>query len=248
MLVGLYPLPPFNKLNYINEPLLVPDLPRYVEYARARGVLNTYFATNGLLLTEEMSRSLIDVRLTKLMVSLDAVTPETFWVVRRSRKLDVIIRNVLRLIELRNAAGRSHPLVRVNFLKTSQNMHEAEAFVEQWSGVADMLGFQDRIFLPGVEDELKAGDIELHRVASLADFRCSFPFKMVIVDSAGQILPCCTFSGREIPLGHVRDSMIKQAWDSPGMRALQRQHATGTWRQNPVCVACIGEVSDSLVA
>ncbi len=66
------------KLNYINEPLLRKDLPRFISYAKQHGILNVYFATNGLLLSAEMARRLIEAGLSKVMVSLDATTPETF--------------------------------------------------------------------------------------------------------------------------------------------------------------------------
>jgi len=62
---------------------------------------------------------------------------------------------------------------------------------------------------------------------------------MLVVDAAGHILPCCTFGGREMPIGHIDDMTLAEAWSSPAMVALRLQHETRTWRDNPVCAHCI---------
>jgi radical SAM protein with 4Fe4S-binding SPASM domain len=221
------------KLNYINEPLLRPDLPRFVQYAKERGVLNVYFATNGLLLTEEVARALIEVGVSKIMVSLDAVTPETYEAMRRSKDLLRIEENIRRLLVLRSALGVEHPAVRVNFLRTRTNAHEEAEFVARWDGVADSIGIQSEVALPGVDEDLPSPAPEGRA------FRCSFPFKQLVIDHAGDILPCCTFSGRLMPLGNIATTTIAAAWNSPGMLALQSLHHRALGLTNPICAHCI---------
>jgi len=216
------------KLNYINEPLLNKDLPMYVDYARSRGVLNIYFATNGLLLTEDMSRRLIESKVSKIMISLDAATPETFFKMRANKNFDQIVNNIYRFLEIRG--DLNYPLVRINFLQTPVNQHEATEFISQWKDIVDMVGFQQCVGLPGVEyGEMVHQD----------DFRCAFPYKLVAIDSAGNILPCCTFSGREMPLGHIDDMTIAEAWNGEKMTALREQHRQYKYAENPVCAHCI---------
>jgi radical SAM protein with 4Fe4S-binding SPASM domain len=221
------------KLNYINEPLLTRNIEDYIRYAKSHGVLNVYFATNGILLTERIRDMLIDASVSKIMVSLDATTSETFEKMRHSKQFNLIVHNVIALIQRRNALGLTWPLVRVNFVKTPLNIHEAEAFDAAWRTVADMVGFQEQVGLPGADNTLflEAGD---H-----STFRCSFPFKMLVIDSAGHILPCCTFSGREMPLGHVDDVTLADAWNGDAMRALKLSHQQNAWRSNAVCVRCV---------
>lgn len=222
------------KLNYINEPLLNKDLPHFVRYAKAHGVLNVYFATNGVLLTEDMSRTLIDAGVTKIMVSLDAVTPETFRLMRSSEKYHQIVANILSLIALRNARGLKHPLVRVNFLRSRLNIHEQEDFLALWQEVADSIGFQSQVGLPGVEDEV------FHTNGTNGEaFRCSFPFKLVVIDSGGNILPCCTFSGRQMPLGNIESMSVQEAWLGMQMTGLKELHKRGGYKDHPICNHCI---------
>ena len=225
------------KMNYINEPLLNRDLPRYIEYAKSKGVLNVYFATNGLLLSETVAEKLIMSGVSKIMVSLDATTPETFEAMRHSKHFEKIVRNILGLITLRKRLGVSWPLVRVNFVKTPLNVHEADEFILRWENVADMIGLQDQVGIPGADTEMLDAD---HGRKTLDTFRCSFPYKLMVVDSRGFVLPCCTFSGRDMPMGHVSEITIKQAWDSVMMRRLKLTHQDGKYRDNSVCLHCVG--------
>jgi radical SAM protein with 4Fe4S-binding SPASM domain len=223
------------KLNYINEPLLNRDLEKFVRYAISHGVLNVYFATNGMLLDERCAEWIIDSGVAKVMVSLDAATQQTFERIRKGGDLERIEKNIFGLLKKRNDAGSKFPLVRVNFLKTIENEHEASEFVAKWSGIADMVGFQDQVGLPGEDSELTS-----ERSSAIDDFRCSFPYKMVVIDSSGKILPCCTFSGRLMPIGDLRSGgTVMDAWNSPAMKKLREEHASGSWGGNPVCLHCI---------
>lgn len=215
------------KLNYVNEPLLLPDLTRYIDYARSKGVLNVYFATNGLLLTEAWSKRLIDAKVSKVMVSLDATTPETFEKMRHSAKFSMIVANIIKLINLRDDMGLDYPLVRVNFLKTEINGHEADEFLRQWEDVADMVAHQGMMNIPGstgvVREEIPP---------------CVLPFKLLAIDSSGDILPCCGFVARAMPLGNIDNMTLVEAWDKG--KHLRQLHKDGKGATNPICAHCLG--------
>ena len=127
-------------LNAINEPLLRPDLPKFVAYARDAGVLDIIIHTNGMLLTETMSRALVEAGLTKLMVSLDAVSQSTYDRIRVGGDLVRVKANIERFLAVRNQLGARLPVLCVNFVKMSLNEAELPAFVEAWTG---------RLWLPG---------------------------------------------------------------------------------------------------
>jgi radical SAM protein with 4Fe4S-binding SPASM domain len=220
------------KLNYINEPLLVRDLERYIEYAKSRGVLNVYFATNGSLLTRKRSIALIESGLSKIMVSLDAASPDMFKKMRGSDQLERIEENIRAFIEERNRRGRRFPLVRVNFLKTEVNQHEALDFMLKWEGVADMVWFQEQHAVPGVEQAMLA-------ITDRDGFKCKTPFKLMAVDSLGQILPCCTFQGRSLAAGSIDGMSLKEAWSGEKFTSLRKMHHAGEYKKNPLCDECV---------
>ena len=68
-------------LHGVGEPMLVPDLPRMVQYLKDRGVY-VLFNTNGTVLNERNGRALIKAGLDELRVSLDASTRESYKAIR----------------------------------------------------------------------------------------------------------------------------------------------------------------------
>jgi len=157
---------------------------------------------------------------------------------RGSEMLTIIERHVEDLLNQRTRMGVTWPLVRVNFLKTDVNMHEAEAFLARWQGVADSVAFLSRVGMPGVENDFALSDQRLDR--NFDDFHCALPFKLMVIDADGSMLPCCTFGGREMPLGRAPDMTVKEAWDSPQMSALRDLHRRGAFRWLSVCAHCVG--------
>src|SRR5947209_5202704 len=93
--------------------------------------------TNGLTLTDDLSRFFVDLQVDSIMFSLDSVTKETLLKVRGVDKLEKIESNVFRLMRVRGDS--EYPRVGVSFTIQQQNQHELDAFVKRWVGVVDVV-------------------------------------------------------------------------------------------------------------
>ena len=220
------------KLNYMNEPLLLGGLEKYIEYARAAGMVNVFFSTNGILLTEKRAEKLIKSGLTKIFISIDAVNESTYKELRQSSMFQFVVSNVLKFIEKRNSLGLQYPLVRVNFLRNTVNQAEEQEFIKFWTGKADMLAIQTM-------NELIDNESGLFIRPEKTDYRCSFPFKQLVVTACGDILPCCTQHGVKLRLGHISTMTLSEAWNSEPMKKLRALHKFGDYRTNDICNHCI---------
>jgi radical SAM protein with 4Fe4S-binding SPASM domain len=218
------------KLNYINEPLMRNDLEDMIRFAHGAGILNTYFVTNGSMLSPKRRRRLLYSGLTKLFCSIDAVTADTYDRQRTSGLFKRVRGNVRAFIRERNEAGRQFPLVLVSFLQNQINHHEAEAFAEEWVGLADVVSFQKMNEVP---DHATGLTFEYDD----PDMGCKFPFKQIVVDHNGLLLPCCKLSSKKLPLGNVAAITLEQAWASMGH--LRKMHAANAWQSHPVCSHCM---------
>ena len=220
------------KLNYINEPLIRKDLEDVIAYARSIGYVNIYLVTNGSLLTPERQLSILQAGLTRIYVSIDAATAETYNKQRKSGLYDRVVGNVRSLIQTRNSLNMSFPLVRVSFLKNAINIHEALDFFDQWKNTADLITFQTMNNVPDTETGLS--------IESFAEPKpCDFPFKQFVVDHEGNILPCCKLPGRKLKIGNIKSMSIQQAWQSDKMQDLRSQHSSENSTLNPICRACL---------
>ena len=220
------------KLNYINEPLLRQDLEESIRYAKQAGILNIYFVTNGSLLFPSRRKSLLASGVTKIFVSIDANTADTYNKQRNNGKFQTVVDNVKALVEERNALGQAFPVVRVSFLKNQLNVHEADDFYNAWKDIVDVVTFQTMNEVPGKNTglTLKSND---------APKPCSFPNKQLVVDSEGDILPCCKLYGKELAIGNIKDLTLQQAWDHPKMQSLRHAHKTETWNTIDACSKCL---------
>jgi|15BtaG_2_1085339.scaffolds.fasta_scaffold02623_2 radical SAM protein with 4Fe4S-binding SPASM domain len=220
------------KLNYQNEPLIVKDLEKYIVYAKNKGILNVYMSTNGILLSKKRSQTLIDSGITKIFISIDACSKEIFLKQRESNMYEKIVKNILGFIELRNSLNLQYPLIRVNFLKTQINKHEEEKFIKLWQNKADMIIIQEMNELIDIESEYFIKKDK-------KNYRCSFPFKQLVINATGDILPCCCMNGIDLKLGNINNMTLKEAWNCNKMKELKNLHKFGDYKTNPICKRCI---------
>lgn len=223
------------KLNYINEPLIRNDLINFITYAKERGIIDIYFSTNGILLNKDISEKLITSGLTRIQVSLDAFTQQTYDKVRPGGDLKKIVENVNRFLELKEKYNAKIPLLRVNFVKTELNEFELDNFMNFWKDKVDMIGVQEFIKPTKVKNQIKS-----KKTIKKKNFKCSFPFKQLVINNEKQVLPCCTFWGEELALQKVeKPEDLLDAWNSPKMIDLRNKHLEGRYQEIPQCKNCI---------
>lgn len=220
------------KLNYQNEPLLNKEIFNYIEYAKANGFINIFFSSNGILLTESVINRLIDVGLTKIFISLDAFKEDTYKKLRGKDVLSKIRENILTFLRIRNERGLRYPLLRVNFLKTTENILELDDFVNFWIDKADFINVQDM-------NELINSSTTLFIDKKEEEYKCSMPFKQLVINASGDILPCCTMHGIKHKIGNIKEMSLAEAWQSDKINYLRDLHEKGDIRKDAICKACI---------
>jgi len=220
-------------LSYYNEPLLRDDLPEFIEYAGSHGILDILCSTNAQLLDAEWTERLLDTPLTRLKVSLDADSSETYAAIRSGGDFGAAVGNLERFIRRKAERGQVLPITRVSFVKTRLNEHELDGFLARWTGLADYVCVQELIEF----DEMKVDLTPASRIVN-RDFRCHHPWHQLTFRVDGQALPCCTIWGQQIPVGNVAEQSLAEIWTGPAMKALRRLHREGRYQENPVCHKC----------
>jgi len=250
------------RMNYINEPLMRKDIIKFISYARKAGILDIYFSTNGSLLTDDIIRDLINSGLLRLQISLDAYTEKTFNKIRTGGNFKDVIKKVLKFLEIRKEMNVKLPTLRVNFVKTDENRHELDDFVEFWKDKADSIGVQDLIGVMAGYGKKTEKEIENTKLSG--KFRCAQPFQHLTLRYDGTVLPCCTFFGAEIPIAKLKTNKkisfseieniglltkslksklliqtIEETWNSKEMKYFREIHKNGEFWKHPVCKKCV---------
>lgn len=225
------------KLNYVNEPLIRKDLVKFISYAKEVGMVDVYLSTNGVLLTEKFSYDLIGSGLTRIQISIDATTSEIYEKMRPGGDYDKVISNISKFLSLRAELKKAIPLVRVNFVKTEINEHQLDEFIDLWKNKVEMVGVQE--FIKPTKSSL-----EIKSLKSIdkrkSGFKCSFPFKQLVINNELDVLPCCTFWGEELKLGKLtKPEDLKEFWNNELIQNIRRLHLAGKYYEIPQCKLCV---------
>jgi len=107
------------------ETLLQPFLVQWVADA-ARAGCEAGFLTNGLILTEDRLRGLLDAGLTWLGVSMDGATAATYESIRRGSRFERVCANLARVAALRGQGG---PKTLIQCVVMGSNVRECAGLV-----------------------------------------------------------------------------------------------------------------------
>lgn len=212
------------KLSYRGEPLMNKAIPEMVKYAKERGVLDIYFNTNGMLLTEEISRALIKAHLDRISFSIDGTNAKEYENVRVGAKFDVVVANIKRLRELRDEYHVSYPKIRIQTVKLPGV--DLDKYVDTWKEYADEVAALE------YTDESK-------RVQGLeGSWACPQLWQRMTIEWDGSVFGCNNDDLRGIYLGNVKERTIFDCWHDDKLMQIRRLHMEGKGHEIEDCNGC----------
>jgi MoaA/NifB/PqqE/SkfB family radical SAM enzyme len=131
LLAGLKDLNPIPNVYFggIGEPLFHPKTVEWIAKIKSLGVI-VELITNGTILTEKISRNLIDAGLDILWVSIDGATPETYADIRLGAELPTIIKNIKQFSEMRPASHYPRPEIGIAFVAMKRNISDLPKVIQ----------------------------------------------------------------------------------------------------------------------
>jgi sulfatase maturation enzyme AslB (radical SAM superfamily) len=206
------------------EPLLNPSLVTWIKMAEKAGIMDIRLGTNGLLLTPELTDKLLDSGLCRLEISIDAIDKKTYSQIRKGGDFDRLIQNINLFLEKRSRLGLTFPLLRLSFLKLSENDAQLEPFLTRWENLADMISIQNPIWFPGTR--LKKPNKAIKN--NISNQICSQSWQRLGINYDGQLWPCCSWFGEKLLDLKASKISIFEAWNSELLQTLRTDHLNGT--------------------
>ncbi len=197
------------------ESLLVKDFFERVRYVANRGT-QVMVTSNGTLLTEKICGKILDCGLARITFSVDG-RPETYFKIRGFSHAK-LRENVERLVRMRDERGS--PLgIDINMTIWEENEDEAEEVRAAWEGLVDRVQF-----IPRFADAPRHTPCrELWRGA-------------MVVQSNGDVVPCCRDVEGELAIGNVHESSLLDIFNGDPMKRLRELHRKR--RFPPLCANC----------
>ncbi len=119
------------------EVFLDKDIFERIAYAKDKGIIDIRLHSNGHLITDTIAKQIIDSGVTFLSISLDALTGSTYAQMRGGN-YDNAIRGFANIVSQKIQQFSLLPKLRVSFVKSSINEHEADYFAKYFSEYCDV--------------------------------------------------------------------------------------------------------------
>lgn len=226
---------PALTLGLASEPLLHPEIDSVIAAADRAGIMDVRLGTNGLALSPDRVRRLIDSGLTRLEISVDACDPRTYAEIRIGGDLITLERSINLFLDERSKRRQELPLLRLSFLTLPKNQGELGAFLDRWSDKADLISIQKPIWFPGTampKPSKARPDSEAppdsQAPPACGKGWCVQPWQRLGLSHDGQLWPCCSWYGENLLSLDAKKILVAQAWRSPTMAKLRQAHLNGS--------------------
>ena len=225
-----------NKLPSImlalgSEILMYKEIKEVLDMVRRAGIQDVFFGTNGVMMNEDIIESIIRNKISRVEISLDASTAETYNKVRRVPVFEKVEENLNKLVEAKKKAGSQLPIIRLCFVVMDVNKHETESFIRKWKNKVDYIDFQRYFDVSLIDSKCKVDK------KTIQDSFCSQPFYSLSIWADGVISPCCCYFGKKLVIGDIYKDTLRDVWNSLKMKKIRDQIKTKNFNYN--CQKCL---------
>lgn len=214
------------------EPLLYPHLKELLLEAKKLPHLTVGFMTNGMLLSPEMSRFLVENQIDWLAFSIDGVRSETHDSVRLGASLQLIEQNVEYLAAYKAKCGVTKPHLKFNMVLYPHIKDQKDAFLKRWLPYAHCIFFSR--FRPVGSKKL------WDQMSPPVAFKpCHLLFTQAAVSWQGRLALCCEDIETEISPGDISNQSLSRIFESsPVLKLYREKHRSGDTGTLKLCKDC----------
>ncbi len=225
---------PSMKFNWRGEPLLNPQLPKIIDHAKKKGILETIINTNATKLTEKMSEEIIRSGLDIMIYSFDGGTKETYEKMRPGRfnknNFDDIYRNISNFSKIRKKMNSPFPRTKIQMILTDETRKVQKEYFKLFKDIVDEVSVKQYTERGGnlsdldkkFEKEIKNKKEELmdnygkdavlmkdsknNIFVSEGRLPCEQPFQRLLTTYDGKVGMCCYDWGATHTVGYLDKS------------------------------------------
>ncbi len=230
------------------EPFLNPDFLALVAEARRQGFY-VATSTNAHYLTPAVAQATVASGLSRIIVSLDGTTQETYAQYRVGGRIDKVLAGIGNLVAARNAARTAGPYIILQFLVVGPNEHQ----LDEARTLAEQLGVDEIRFKTAQIDDYKNGHPLIPKNARYSRYRrrpdgtfrlahkledaCWRSWSSLVVTWDGTVAPCCFDKDASHAMGNLAQQSLPSLWHGQAYQAFRQQILTGR-SQIEMCRNC----------
>lgn len=208
----------------MGEPLLDRNLEEYIRYAKSLGYEYTYITTNGALLSEERSKSLLEAGIDSVKFSINAANPEDYFFIHGKDEFHKVTEHLICFDALRRKQERKIALY-ISYIATRYTVSGEEDFKRKYQRYVDDIVFLDCRASGDMSDELDTY-LSVGREAA-EPFKsgiCPMVFNKLHVTYEGFLSMCCDDLQNYLAVADLNKESLKEAWNNAYARGLRKRH------------------------
>jgi radical SAM protein with 4Fe4S-binding SPASM domain len=198
-----------------------------IAYAKKKGLIDVYFNTNATLLTEEISKKLLDAGLDRISFSVDGLKD----IYDRNRPgIDFwqIIRNIDAFCNIQKK-GKYNTKIRIQTVNLPNI--DLKKYKDFWKSFWWIRSFDEVAAIDYKEMSGRRNNLE-------GEWVCPQPWQRTSILYDGNILPCNHDDRQCACLGNVEDISIRKAWHGPGMQLIREAQRKNKGHFISACDGC----------
>jgi len=233
-------------LHGFGEPMIDELLPERIRLVKALGIRHVHIVSNGSKLDGKYALSLLDAGLDSIKFSFYGAEKDGYERLMRGLDYDLVLENINNFLKLRNEGGYGTKVIVQNLVA---DFNPAADYCESWKSqfhglrlgaygnkkdYGELSG--DLLRLGGLHNY---GDGKEFMENTLGGYRpCYWPFRTMVINNMGLVVPCTYDFDSKIILGDLNASSIHTVWNSVRMNEFRRNMKAAKLHAYSICSIC----------
>lgn len=230
------------------EPFMNAQFLELVKYARSKNIL-TSTSTNGQLINNERAKQIVESGLDRLIISIDGTTQETYEKYRVGGSLEKALQTVKDISAWKKALRKPYPFIEIQFIVMKHNEHQineikslaktlnADKLTLKTAQIYDFENGSDLIPTDNRYSRYQLSDSGKHQIKSSLKNSCKRLWNGAVVNSKGEILPCCFDKDGKYAFGNLNNDDFKGVWKGKSAENF-RKNILSNRSQVDICRNC----------
>lgn len=215
------------------EPFLHPRIAEMIRYTKRQG-LGITLATNGTLLDKSRIAEILQAEVNNadhLMFSVLGYSKAVHERVMRGVKHENVLENIHDFVEMRKERRINGPVLETVMYLMPENREEELSFARYWRNVVDHVRRVGEI----KQQFSQYGNSE---VLPQRKVSCKNVWERMTIFWNGDVTLCIADLDGECNFGNLRDSGIREIWNSPAMLDIREKHEAKQFESLALCSNC----------
>jgi len=230
------------------EPFINPDFLGMVSYANQQKMY-TATSTNAHFLTDRKAKETVESGLSRLTISIDGTTQETYESYRKQGELDKVLEGTKNILKWKKELKSKTPYVIFQFLVVKPNEHQ----IEDAKQLAEEMGVDEIRFKTAQLYDYEHGNELMPSIEKYARYKkkkdgtyqlknkmlneCWRMWSSCVVTWDGKIVPCCFDKDAKHQLGDLAQNSLKNIWQNEKYTGFRKALLTNR-QEIDICQNC----------